>query len=190
MHSSIGRSRGFTLVEILVVIVIIASLAGMATLSMGSSGKRVWTNEAQRLAALLQLVADRALIDKIHYGVVLEQASYSVVRFEPETMTWLPLDSVVAGTRASRFATHELPEIVRLEVIMQAELPAAESTEFAEERDAEEKVTPQFVALSSGEVLPVEVAMFLVEGGEDALGVTISYTSFNGLQLEWQADDF
>ncbi|WHI47071.1 type II secretion system minor pseudopilin GspH [Microbulbifer sp. VAAF005] len=185
---SIGRSRGFTLIELLVVIVIIASLAGMATLSMGNSGGRVWQKEAQRLSALLQLVADRALIDKMHYGVVFEQGTYSVVHFEQETMTWLPLDSIVSGRRAARFAAHELPEIVRLEVITEAELPSAESTEFAEET-SEDRVVPQFVALSSGEVLPVEVAMYLVENGDDVRGATISYTSLNGLQLEWQADE-
>ncbi|WKD51163.1 type II secretion system minor pseudopilin GspH [Microbulbifer spongiae] len=186
-----AHSRGFTLVEILVVIVIIATLAGMAFLSLGSSGARVWTGEVQRLSALLQLVADRALIDKAHYGVVLEAESYRVVRFDPATMAWQEPDSALAGARATRFVAHEFPPNVRLEVIAEAELPAVESTEFAEEESDEAAgARPQFVALSNGEVLPVELAVYLVEDGDFARGATISYSSLYGLQLEWQADAF
>ncbi|MFA0812039.1 type II secretion system minor pseudopilin GspH [Microbulbifer epialgicus] len=185
------RNRGFTLVEILVVIVIIATLAGMAIMSLGSSGARVWEGEVQRLSALLQLVADRALIDKAHYGVVLEPESYTVVRFDPTTLTWQEPDAAAVGNRGQRFAAHEFPPNVRLEVIAEAELPSTESTEFAEEENSiEESAKPQFVALSSGEVLPVELAVYLVEDGDFARGATISYNSLYGLQLEWQADEF
>ncbi|GAA5444576.1 hypothetical protein Misp06_02763 [Microbulbifer sp. NBRC 101763] len=184
------RNRGFTLVEILVVIVIIASLAGMAVMSLGSSGVRVWEGEVRRLSALLQLISDRALIDKSHYGVVLEPESYTVVRFNPATMTWQAPDAA-AGKRSQRFALHELPPNVRLEVIAGAELPSTESTEFAEEESSdEESAKPHFVALSSGEVLPVELVMYLVDEGDFARGATITYNSLYGLQLEWQADEF
>ncbi|BBM03392.1 type II secretion system minor pseudopilin GspH [Microbulbifer sp. GL-2] len=189
----LAHNRGFTLVEILVVIVIIATLAGMAVMSLGSSSARVWEGEVRRLSALLQLVSDRALIDKSHYGVVLEPESYTVVRFDPTTMTWQAPDAAMAGNRSQRFAFHELPPNVRLELIAGAELPSTESTEFAEEESAdadEESAKPQFVALSSGEILPVELVMYLVEDGEFARGATISYNSLYGLQLEWQADEF
>ncbi|MFC6635653.1 type II secretion system minor pseudopilin GspH [Microbulbifer taiwanensis] len=188
MCATANRNRGFTLIEVLVVIVIIATLAGMAVLSLGNSGARAWSGEVQRLAALLQLVADRALIDKAHYGVVLEPDGYSVVRFNPTELEWQSLDEAVAKSVAARFVAHQLPDNMRLEVLEQAELPSAEATEFAAESAEDEQPIPQFIALSSGEVLPVELAMFLLDAGDTSRGATISYSSLHGLQLEWQAE--
>ncbi|MFI2809992.1 type II secretion system protein [Microbulbifer sp. YPW16] len=191
MGASLRRSRGFTLIELLVVIVIIATLAGMAVISLGSAGHRVWTGETQRLANILRLVADRAVIDKAHYGVRLERGEYSVVRFEPATMRWEKPGGKGAGrSSASRFAAHRLPDNIRLEVLEQAELPGAEESAFAPAGSGDDEAqVPQFVALSSGEVLPVELAVILVENGDYARAAKISYSSLNGLELEWQADD-
>lgn len=185
-----ARSRGFTLIELLVVIVIIAVMAGIATLSLGSSGARAWSGEVQRLANLLRLVGDRALIDKAHYGVVLEPDTYSVVRYDPSTMKWQSLDDAgAAASGARRFASHQLPPHTRLEVLSQTELPMAEETEFAAgESGDDEDLKPQFVALSSGEILPVELAVLFVTDGQVDRAAGISYNSLHGLQLEWQLE--
>lgn len=177
------RSAGFTLIELLVVIVIIATLAGMAVLSLGSSGARAWNSEVQRLAAVLQLVADRAVIDKAHYGLVLKSDGYTVVRYDATTMHWQAPEPGSARAGAARFAAHQLPENMRLEVLEQAEIPSAAG-------DDDDDPTPQFVALSTGEVLPVGLALLLLEDREVARAASITYSSLNGLRLQWQSDDF
>lgn len=182
------RQRGFTLIEILVVIVIIAVMASMAVLALGNSGARAWTSETQRLAALLQLVADRALIDKAHYGVLLESDGYSVVRFEQAEMQWQPMDAT--GSPAARFSARQLPGNMRIEVLEEAQMPTPEVAEFAAEEEEEGRAVPQFVALSSGEVLPSEVAIFLLEDSDIARAAVISYTSLEGLKIEWQSNDY
>ncbi|WGL17153.1 prepilin-type N-terminal cleavage/methylation domain-containing protein [Microbulbifer bruguierae] len=205
------RQRGFTLIELLVVIFIIAMLAGMATLSLSNTDSRNWTGEVQRLANLLQLVADRAVIDKSHYGVVFEDHRYTVVRYESNAMEWQEIDfsgipgaSGVAG--AQKFTAHQLPPIMRLEILSQTELPGAQdeqasfggnrpSNSAADEggkrsRKKDEKILPQFAALSSGEVLPVEIGFFLMKDGDIARAAIISYSSLYGMQLEWQSDDY
>lgn len=206
MHSR-ARQQGFTLIELLVVIVIIATLAAMATLSLGNAGSRNWTGEVQRLANLLQLVADRALIDKVHLGVVLEEDRYSIVRYDSSSMKWQEMDFSAApkSTNARRFMAHELPPNIKLEVISQSELPGAEDqqAEFGrqtggrgsepenQKSDDEDEVLPQFAALSSGEVLPVEIAVHLLTDGNREIGrsAVISYSSLHGMQLEWLGDD-
>lgn len=209
MRVAACRQRGFTLIELLVVIVIIASLAGMATLSLNNTDSRKWTGEVQRLANLLQLVADRALIDKAHYGVVFEEQGYQVVRYDSSSMKWQEVDfsGQPAAANARRFTAHELPPTMRLEVLSQTELPGAESknTSFGSSRRSttdtdkdrsskrnkdEKEILPQFAALSSGEVLPVEIGFFLMKNGDIGRAAIISYSSLYGMQLEWQSDEY
>ncbi|QKX18242.1 type II secretion system protein [Microbulbifer sp. YPW1] len=210
MRVAACRQRGFTLIELLVVIVIIASLAGMATLSLSNSDSRNWTGEVQRLANLLQLVSDRALIDKMHYGVVFEEDSYQVVRYDTATMKWQTIDfSGQAGASASarRFTAHQLTPNMRLEILSQTELPGARDADSsfggsrasgsssskddkAGKKGKEEEILPQFAALSSGEVLPVEIAFLLLKDGDVGRAAVISYSSLYGMQLEWQSDEY
>jgi general secretion pathway protein H len=55
-------SRGFTLVELLVVMVIIGLTLGMATLNAIPSPRQDLEKEARRLALLLQLARDEAIV--------------------------------------------------------------------------------------------------------------------------------
>ena len=54
------RARGFTLVEILVVIAIIAITAGLATLAYDSDDRAIATREARRFAGALEHASARA----------------------------------------------------------------------------------------------------------------------------------
>ncbi|WP_105104093.1 type II secretion system protein [Microbulbifer pacificus] len=195
--------QGFTLIELLVVIVIIASLAGMATLSLNNTDSRHWTGEVQRLGNLLNLVADRALIDKAHYGVVFEERSYQVVRYDSSTMKWQEIDfsATPNAANARRFTAHELPSNMRIEVLSQTELPGNTSKQSSfggsrrgkgggRDKDDKEELLPQFAALSSGEVLPVEIGFFLLRDGDIGRAAIISYSTLHGMELEWQADDY
>ena len=57
-----SRGRGFTVIELLVVIVILGVVAGMVSLSVAPSEQRRLTEELDRLAALFRLAHDEARI--------------------------------------------------------------------------------------------------------------------------------
>lgn len=62
-YASGGHStRGFTLLELLVVIVILAIAAGMVSLSVAPAEDRLLAEEADRLAALFRLAHDQARV--------------------------------------------------------------------------------------------------------------------------------
>jgi general secretion pathway protein H len=56
------RERGFTLLELLVVLVIVGLLLGLATFSATPGASQAVQREAQRLALLLQLARDEAIV--------------------------------------------------------------------------------------------------------------------------------
>ena len=64
-------SRGFTLIELMVVMVIISVLIGLAVLSTGfASTSRELDSEAERLAGLIGVLTDEAVLDNREYGAM------------------------------------------------------------------------------------------------------------------------
>ncbi len=56
------RQRGFTLLELLVVLVIVGIMLGAVALNAAPGDRQVLQNEAQRIALLLQLARDEAIV--------------------------------------------------------------------------------------------------------------------------------
>ena len=84
-----NRLGGFTLIELLVVLVILGSLIGLAVLSVGIAGPgRELHNEAERLAGLIGVLAEEAVLDNQEYGLLLARESYHALRYDPIKQTW------------------------------------------------------------------------------------------------------
>jgi general secretion pathway protein H len=58
----VARARGFTLLELLVVLVIVGLTLGFVTINAMQSEQQVLQNDAQRVALLLQLARDEAIV--------------------------------------------------------------------------------------------------------------------------------
>lgn len=83
-------ASGFTLIEILVVVIIIATIVSMALLSMGLVGDdRELDRERKRFAAILEVVQDEAMLQGREFGVELMRSSYRFVELEPLTRQWV-----------------------------------------------------------------------------------------------------
>ena len=87
------RSSGFTLVEVLVVLAIIAIVMGGALLSLGLLGKRdAAPPELERLGSLLIDMRERAELENRAYGVRLDGTGYRFLVHDLQTMRWLEIE--------------------------------------------------------------------------------------------------
>ena len=159
---------GFTLVELLVVLVVVGVMIGLATLAVGDRSGEEVEREAERLAALLRLARDEAVLTARPLGLRVEPDRYLFLALEGEDR-WRPLASDrVLHPRA-------LSEVVELTITVEGRrglLAVAED----EDRDENEGLRPQVLVLETGEMTPFEITVraraergryFLLEGGLD-----------------------
>lgn len=152
------REGGFTLIELLVVIVILGSLVGLAVLSMGSSSSsREVRDEAQRLATLISLMADEAVLDSREYGLLVSRDGYRVMHYDEADARWRD---------AGDGKAHQAPEWMRLELeldgsplklvapVKREDDPIGLSDDEDRKRRRAPRVQPQLLILSSGELSP------------------------------------
>src|ERR1700681_3635339 len=105
------RSRGFTLVEILVVVVIMAIVISLAILSVGTTGRDTQLDEeSKRIEGLVGLLHERALLEGRDFGLRIEPAAYEFVVYEPRKDRWMTLD------QEREFRHRELPKGIRFQL--------------------------------------------------------------------------
>ncbi|RJG04523.1 type II secretion system protein GspH [Noviherbaspirillum sedimenti] len=83
--------RGFTLLELLVVLVVVGIMLGFVTLNAMPSQRQALQNEAQRIALLLQLARDEAIVRNRPIAFEVDQYRY---RFwmRNEDNAWQPIE--------------------------------------------------------------------------------------------------
>lgn len=135
-----SRLRGFTLLELLIVIVIMGLMATFAVLSLGSRAldERLDT-EARRLFELITLAAEEAVLQGTELGYVHTADGYAFLVLKDGK--WLPLED--AG--ALRPRTLNEPFFLELRVEDRPVGPARLDDDKVE-------LKPQVLLLSSGEV--------------------------------------
>ena len=72
-----NTNKGFTLLELLVVLIVIGLFASMLMLSVTKNDKRTVEREAKRLFHLIQLAQDEAIIKGVELGLAIQKDRYS-----------------------------------------------------------------------------------------------------------------
>jgi len=95
--------EGFTLIELMVVLLLVGIVASLATLSVGDGAERELRTETQRLAGALKLARDELLITgAAERALGLRPDSYSfleLVILDDATREWRPLVDQQLGIR-------------------------------------------------------------------------------------------
>jgi len=156
-----ARSRGFTLLELLAVIVIIGIIITFAVLSVDTGGRaQAVEQEARRLAALIGLAAEEAVFQSQELGLQVTERGYTFLTFQDNR--WHPLD----GDQMLR--PRELPPDIGVELIVEqlpAKLGTADEEEEERNKSRAQEPAPQILILSSGELTPFEIRLLTQDSG-------------------------
>lgn len=80
--------NGFTLIEMLLVLVIISILIGLLAANIGDSPQQLLSREAKRLESLLRLIADEATLQGDEFGLLIADNGYEFTKLDVKTMRW------------------------------------------------------------------------------------------------------
>lgn len=83
------REQGFTLIEIMVVVMIIATMSAISLLALNQASDRRYETEADKLLIWLQQISDRASLEGAAYGIVTESDPESEDGATPSAITRL-----------------------------------------------------------------------------------------------------
>ncbi len=140
----LSLSQGFTLLEIMVVLVIMGILVGFATLGLNKSPSDQLHEEARRVEARILLAQENAVLEGRDLGLGVFRTGYRF--FELLDEEWTPIDA------DPQLKASELPEDIEAQLTLESVAIVMES---------KEPEKPQVFILSSGESTPFSLEFTL-----------------------------
>lgn len=138
--------RGFTLVEMLVVVVIIGIMVVGAVLALGVAGRdKALENETRRFDALLAYARDLSELQTREYGLRFTRHGYSFIAFDARSGQWLEVGDDVLRPR-------ELPEGLEFDLVLEGRRVVLD-----DETKKLETLAPHIGVASTGDFTSFEV---------------------------------
>jgi general secretion pathway protein H len=157
------RQRGFTLVEILVVVVIMAIVISIAVLSINVTGRDSGLDEeSRRIVGLIDLLHDRALLEGRDFGLLIEPRAYEFLGYDNLQDRWQPLDA------DGEFRRRELPAGIGLRLELDGRPIVLVPPDPNRPADAAPP-TPQIAITASGEGTPFRLTLVRDASGASAV---------------------
>ncbi len=179
-HPQLKREQGFTLLELLVVIVIFAILASMTALAIRSNPEGKLKEEAQRIRALLDLAQQESMLNNKLMAMEVGTHEYSFLVFEEDEKgeeAWLPIEN----NRALR--QRQLSKDIELSITFDEGMERGGSSDAEEDDSLFNK--DNIWILTSGELSPFTLDISM----DDVGAYTLKGDLMGGLTLTSTFDD-
>ena len=146
------RSKGFTLVEILVVVVIMAVVISLAVLSVSATGRDSQLDEeSRRIEGLVGLLHERALLEGRDFGLRIEPTAYEFVVYDPRRDRWEILN------QEQEYRHRDLPKGISFQLQLDAQMVVIKPIDRSLPSDS--RPGPQVAIAASGEGTPFRLTL-------------------------------
>lgn len=146
------RSKGFTLVEILIVMLIITVVISLTVLTVSSTGRDSQLDEeSRRIEGLLGLLHERALLEGRDFGLRIEPTAYEFVVYDTRRDLWLMLD------QEREFRHRELPKGISFQLQLDSQTVVIQPIDRNLSNGA--PPNPQIAIAASGEGTPFRLIL-------------------------------
>jgi general secretion pathway protein H len=161
-----NKSKGFTLLEVLVVMLLISIILTIALLNLDTrrSDEEIY-EQARRLTRQIELASQESLIKSWELGLLIQSDYYQFFRFDEQE--WKPVQHDILGK-------YQIPDNMEM-------LLTLEGLSENLQKDTN-KATPQIMLLSSGEHTPFEITFRSITDYDSV--VSISGTLIGKLTLQ------
>ncbi len=147
MSSPIKNQRGFSLLELIVVIAMMATLTGVIVprINFGGEKNQIRT-ETLRLAELMRRASEESIFKTREIGIRFTDGDYQFLTLEGDNRTgkWVAYESKM-------FRKREWPDGFEVEVELSG---VGVELEFSDAFKIDEKTRPHVLFLSNGELMP------------------------------------
>ena len=168
------RSAGFTLIEILVVLVIIAMLVSMATINTSHDGRYdELKNQSEKIKFQLMTASDVALFENKNLGVLFSKTEFQFFSYDIDLTKAANTTSQVGSTTPPPEFSWQPYTVKNLKLE-----PLPESMNYSLEVEGQEVTLPYALKQDADEISP---NMYLLAAGEQTpIKLTLSIEEFNG----------
>jgi general secretion pathway protein H len=135
-------SRGFTLIEIMVVMLIVAVMIAAVSVTLRRDYQDLVNDEMNRFQTLVSLVKDEAVFQARSLAIGFEKNSYVFMTYA-DNKTWKPLED-------EKLSQYTMPKNIEIDVLRDG-LPVKYREKKADK--------PQVFLFSTGEITPFEIGI-------------------------------
>jgi general secretion pathway protein H len=171
--SSDLKQSGFTLIEIMVVVVIVAIISSAVVPMMTKNADDLLTEQAERFVALVNLAQNEAILQSRQLGLQLDAEGYSFLQQDDEGDYWTAFSE--GPFRKRNFSSGTKTALYLEDVDM---LLGQNDVDL--DSNGEKKLMPQVFLLSSGEMTPFRYEFSFSTGSR----IKVSFDAIGGSQLE------